>query len=264
MNISYRFIGLLLLIAMILAISICTTISNVGFNIPHDIKYLSRWVIYSSYLVTTPIFSSMVPEIVNAVIWDYRGIDTFFETSVFYIAIIAAIALFREVKIELVKEYQYLGLSKIVKTVTKTLLVIGLGAAISIALHGHITPGGGFQAGSILASLLLIVIIVFSVHFILMKGLTKNLAIIIRSIGLIGLVSAIFIPILLSLIMNTYGFVFQNQPKVMSPLGLSYVADGHVLSAMVLLLNIFEFLAIFAGFLIIFILLSRPTKELEN
>ena len=262
MNIN-KLIHLLLIIITIIAISTYLTINDIG-SIPYSIKQLSQWIIYSSYLVSEPSFSSMVPAVVNAVIWDYRGIDTFFETSVFYIAIISSIALFREVGSKLIKEYRYLGLSKIVKTVTKILLVIALGASVAIALHGHLTPGGGFQAGSILAALLLIIIIVFSVYFIQAKGLTKNLVIIIRSIGLIGLVLIIFIPILISLVSNSYGFIFQNQAKVMSPLGFSYITDGYILSAMVLLLNIFEFIAIFAGFLIIFILISTQTKESEK
>ncbi|OYT59275.1 MAG: hypothetical protein B6U75_04165 [Desulfurococcales archaeon ex4484_217_1] len=84
-------------------------------------------------------------------VWDYRGYDTLYETSVFFLAIIGAIAVFRIPKVKDVFTKGILsgkGLSLIVKTITKLVIAFVLIVSIAIAVHGNLTPGGGFQAGS--------------------------------------------------------------------------------------------------------------------
>jgi hypothetical protein len=85
------------------------------------------------------------PESVTSIVWDFRGLDTLFETMVFYLAIIGSIALARGYKLFMTRDidWEKLGLSPIVKTVTRLTAPLIVVVAISIALHGHLTPGGG-------------------------------------------------------------------------------------------------------------------------
>ncbi|NJE79722.1 sodium:proton antiporter, partial [Thermococcus sp. GR4] len=83
------------------------------------------------------------PEVVTSILWDYRGIDTLFETAVFFLAIIGSLTVFRLTK-EQEKEVKKAEstpteLTPIVKDVTKVIVVMILAVSASIALHGHLT-----------------------------------------------------------------------------------------------------------------------------
>ena len=53
--------------------------------------------------------------------------------------------------------------SRIVKTVTRDLLPFILLFGVYIILYGHLSPGGGFQGGVILASAVLLVVVVHGI-----------------------------------------------------------------------------------------------------
>ncbi|NJE47961.1 sodium:proton antiporter, partial [Thermococcus sp. GR7] len=106
------------------------------------------------------------PEVVTSILWDYRGIDTLFETAVFFLAIIGSLTVFRLTK-EQEKEVkteptQVEPLPLPIRTVTKVIVAMILAVSASIALHGHLTPGGGFQGGSALAVAPLLIIAAYS------------------------------------------------------------------------------------------------------
>ena len=53
------------------------------------------------------------------------------------------------------------GMTLIVKTVTRLVLTFVFVFAIAIALYGHVTPGGGFAGGAILACGLILMLLAF-------------------------------------------------------------------------------------------------------
>jgi len=55
------------------------------------------------------------------------------------------------------------GLSKIVKTIANMFYVIILVFGIYVIIHGHLTPGGGFQGGATTASAFALLIISYGV-----------------------------------------------------------------------------------------------------
>ncbi len=253
-----RLLTVFVLMVFIVLTSYTVTVLNVfGELPPRSLRPLAFWFINTSITPWLSYFSAMAPETVTAIIWDYRGLDTLFETAVFYFAIIASIALFRGIE-EKSSRGRYAGLSKIVRVVSRILLPVNIAVAASIAVHGTITPGGGFQAGSAMAVAPLILIIVFSRFFLKEKGLSKNLLIALRGVGLVGIGIASILVLIVGLLSGSYAFIFQNQPKINAPIGLPSEILGFPIAGTLFIFNIFEFIAVFAGFTIIFILLSIP------
>ena len=246
-----------MLMAMVLAIG------GLGYILPPpEVRRLAFWYLNNTFNPYIPYYSAMAPEAVTAIVWDFRGLDTLFETAVFYLAIISSVAIMR--KMELPKRFSYFGMSPIVKTVTKITIGMILAVAASITLHGHLTPGGGFQGGATAAIAPLLVLVVFSVFILGKMGINKRSMLMLRSLGLLGIGFTTFIVLLIALIYGVPAFVFQNQPKPYAPTGLPWSIDGTLTGGTLILFNISEMFAVAAGFTIIFILLAIPEEKAQE
>lgn len=60
----------------------------------------------------------------------------------------------------------------IVRATVKLVVIMIVSISASIALHGHLTPGGGFQGGSAMAVASLLLFAAFSKFTLERKGLT--------------------------------------------------------------------------------------------
>jgi multicomponent Na+:H+ antiporter subunit B len=89
--------------------------------------------------------------LVTSVIVTYRGLDTLGEVAVLFIAA-AGVGFFlrREDKNE--KKRKRRPASQILQSGTAFLFPLILVFGVYIFLHGHLTPGGGFQGGVVIAS----------------------------------------------------------------------------------------------------------------
>jgi len=52
-------------------------------------------------------------------------------------------------------------MSKIVRTVANQLMLFVLVFGLYVIMHGHVTPGGGFQGGAVIASGVVMLIVAF-------------------------------------------------------------------------------------------------------
>lgn len=112
-----------------------------------------------------------VPNIVTAVLADYRGYDTMFETTVIFIAGIAIVAILRghppsaprrpahPIDASVDGDHQRI----IIGTTCRLMIPVIQIFALYVVAHGHHSPGGGFQGGVMLGA-----------SFILM-GLSRDL-----------------------------------------------------------------------------------------
>lgn len=119
----------------------------------------------SQYYIENTAGDSGVPNMVTAVLADYRGFDTMFETIVVLIAGIAIMAILRVMN-------QTSGGARpspphgvgdhhdiIIGTTCRMLIPVLQLFALYVIAHGHHSPGGGFQGGVILgASFILLAI----------------------------------------------------------------------------------------------------------
>jgi energy-converting hydrogenase B subunit I len=68
----------------------------------------------------------------------------------------------------------------VVRTISRILLPVGLAFGGYVIMHGHLTPGGGFQGGAVAASALALVIVAFGAASL--KG-KKGLLSVLESLG---------------------------------------------------------------------------------
>jgi len=136
--------------------------------------------------------------IVTTIVLNYRGYDTMGEVTVIFTALCSVLAILKREKRK--TSYSKLNLSPlkpslIVRTVTASFIPFIILFAIYVILHGDVSPGGGFQGGTILGASL----IVFAVIFGLMESIKKMPAqarvffegAAVLSFGLVGLIGLI-------------------------------------------------------------------------
>ena len=114
----------------------------------------------SSHFIANTGVDTEVPNMVTAVLADYRGFDTMFETVVVFIAGMAVLAILKNSgRKKLVKrEFEVDAEPDLIVTNTVRLLVPVIQIfAFYVLAHGHVSPGGGFQGGVLMgASFILI------------------------------------------------------------------------------------------------------------
>jgi multicomponent Na+:H+ antiporter subunit B len=92
--------------------------------------------------------------IVTAVVVNYRGFDTLGEVTVLFIAAVGVSAVLATRKKKFEKEIEPPSL--VLNTGCRFLFPLILFFGAYIFIHGHLTPGGGFQGGAIIASAFLL------------------------------------------------------------------------------------------------------------
>jgi multicomponent Na+:H+ antiporter subunit B len=109
------------------------------------------------YYIDNGIKDTGATNIVTSVVVNYRGFDTLGEVTVLFLAAIGLSAvLFREEKRQRKKGRKS---SLILYTGCRFLFPLILLFGTYIFIHGHLTPGGGFQGGAIIASGFLLTIL---------------------------------------------------------------------------------------------------------
>lgn len=141
------------------------------------------------------------------------------------------------------------GMTLIVKTIARLLAPLMLLVGLYIVVHGHLTPGGGFQGGVMLASTLVLLLLAFGLNFIesklgfkqteMLKGFSTGMIVVVALVGLI------------------FGtWLFKNVGVYW------YGVPGEVFSAGSLILyNIWEGTHVAVAFLIVFYCLTKRGDE---
>ena len=114
----------------------------------------------SSHFIAQTGVDTEVPNMVTAVLADYRGFDTMFETVVVFIAGLALFAILksssREKPSKLEHEVEAEPDLIVTNTVRLIVPVIQIFAFYVLA-HGHVSPGGGFQGGVLMGASFILV-----------------------------------------------------------------------------------------------------------
>jgi len=149
----------------------------------------------SPYYIENTLKDTSVPNIVTAVLADYRGYDTMFETVVIFAAGIACLFLLRTYKtvepdIQLYRhiptgitlriekggkfpadsryferlDSAWVPYGLIVKTTCRLVIPFIQIFALYVIAHGHYSPGGGFQGGVIMGASLVLFAIAFDLR----------------------------------------------------------------------------------------------------
>ena len=181
---------------------------------------------------------------VAAVTFDYRGFDTLGEEFILFTAVTGALLLLRErteegerIPREEATDRRITRVSEAAEFAGITLFPFAFMMGLYVILHGHLTPGGGFQGGVLAASAYLYIYLggrYENLEKLLSKPWMETLEAIgaggYAVMGLVGLVM--------------HGVFLQNV--------LPYGTKGHLLSAgMIPLLNLTVGLEVCAGFLLL-------------
>jgi multicomponent Na+:H+ antiporter subunit B len=105
-----------------------------------------------------------ITDVVTAVNFDYRGFDTMGEEFIFFAAVLGVVLILRAQREECPRHVTDYATGRAVPPTSDAVRVLGLGLtpptvlfAIYVTAHGHLTPGGGFQGGVILATGVLLI-----------------------------------------------------------------------------------------------------------
>ncbi len=168
-------------------------------NSPASI-HLSNQYIEKAYEQT------QVPNLVTAVLADYRGFDTMFETAVIFCAGLACFLLLRDFKgrkerfyrhvptgvilhvkdskkaLQVGKDFEHIDKDwvpsdLIIKTVCRILIPFIQIYALYVIAHGDFSPGGGFQGGVIFGSSLILLAISYDLKTLVRRIKEKVLGI---------------------------------------------------------------------------------------
>ncbi len=119
---------------------------------------------YGDLIANVAVYERHATDVVNAINYDYRGFDTLGEEFILFTAVVGVMMMLRRDpgistapvgQQGKVQDKPTLGIAVRAMTIPAVVLTVVFG--FYIGLHGALTPGGGFQAGVILASALLLV-----------------------------------------------------------------------------------------------------------
>ncbi|NJF24219.1 Na(+)/H(+) antiporter subunit B [Thermococcus sp. Bubb.Bath] len=184
-----------------LVISYAVTVKDVLGIAQNPLRPLGEF--YLSHAFAREGLTSHSPEVVTAIVWNYRGFDTLFETFVFFLAIMGALSVLRLTKeqekgvhdLEAREPHRQMDL--IVRATVKLVVIMIVSISASIALHGHLTPGGGFQGGSAMAVASLLLFAAFSKFTLERKGLTLKHTVSAYALGLALILATVLAPVFL-------------------------------------------------------------------
>ncbi len=152
-------------------ITVVTLISIFLYSVPalnHLPPFGKPLMTTSQYYIDNSAKDTGAANFVASIILDYRAYDTLGELTVLFTAILGALTILRIKSqrniIETAKKKKD-GMTVIVKTVTRVSCWMILLYGIYIILHGHLTPGGGFGGGVILALAFLNVMLAYGKKF---------------------------------------------------------------------------------------------------
>jgi multicomponent Na+:H+ antiporter subunit B len=135
-----RIVSILLLIIVALGINI--SLAKIPFGVPKTKV--------GQYYINEGIEETGAVNIVTSVVVNYRGFDTLGEVTVLFIAAIGLGAVLTAGVRRETRKTQPASL--VLSTGCRLLFPLILIFGTYIFIHGHLTPGGGFQGGAIIAS----------------------------------------------------------------------------------------------------------------
>jgi multicomponent Na+:H+ antiporter subunit B len=93
------------------------------------------------------------PNVVTSINFDQRGLDTFGEEAILFASVIGAVTLLRPGEHERPRTPPDAGrVLSATRLLGYVMLPVTLVVGADVVVHGHLTPGGGFQGGVVLAT----------------------------------------------------------------------------------------------------------------
>lgn len=111
---------------------------------------------YGDVISRVGVYERHATDAVNAINYDYRAFDTLGEEFILFTAVLGVMMLLRPEEDTSTRDAgkveDRIRLSTTVRATAMPVILLTVVFGFYIGLHGHLTPGGGFQGGVILAS----------------------------------------------------------------------------------------------------------------
>ena len=147
------------------------------------------------------------------------------------------------------------GMSKIVKTISSITFPFVIIYGLYVIAHGHLTPGGGFQGGAVVASGCAMILVAYGSVWTVGKIKEKHLSIL-ESFGAIGFIGLGFLGLI-------FGTMFFNNFLVGNDFLFGKIGEGvsNINTAGVLpLMNFAVGLKVIAGLFVIVLVMAYATR----
>ena len=152
------------------------------------------------------------------------------------------------------------GMSRIVKTITSITFPLILIYGLYIIAHGHLTPGGGFQGGAVVASGCAMILVAYGSVWTIDRIKEKHLSAL-ESLGAIGFIGLAFLGLIFGI--NVFFNNFLVGEKGLNII-FNSVAEGasNINTAGVLpLMNFAVGLKVIAGLFVIVFVMAYATRS---
>jgi len=113
----------------------------------------------AAYYLNNTVPKTQVANVITAIVVNYRGFDTLGEVTVLFLAVTGLGSILFRRKEEGEVDRIQLSASPLINSGAKLLYPLIVLLGIYVFIHGHLTPGGGFQGGAIIATGFLLMMI---------------------------------------------------------------------------------------------------------
>ena len=153
------------------------------------------------------------------------------------------------------------GMSKIVKTTVSILFPFTIIFGLYVIAHGHLTPGGGFQGGAIVASGCAMLVIAYGSGWVFERIKTKRLAAF-ESIGGLGFITVALLGLVFSTVFFGNFLARSNLLFGTTPATGSTLADMNT-GGVLPLMNFAVGVKVIAGLFVIVLVMAYASSQKE-
>ncbi len=162
------------------------TFFGIGFGSPHFVDGVKA---VKDVYITQTVQSLKVSNAVTSIVVNFRGFDTLGEVTVLFLAVTVLGSILYKKRHSVGERSVLFSASSVVTAGSKLLFpaILLLGAYVFI--HGHLSPGGGFQGGVIIATGFLLMLLAyenFSVGHSVLSVVESLAGITFAGVGLLG------------------------------------------------------------------------------
>ncbi|MBN2639477.1 MAG: hypothetical protein JXR65_10390 [Bacteroidales bacterium] len=138
-----------------LGVYLAITFFNIGFGDPHFVNGVKDF-----YLKET-VENLHVSNTVTSIVVNFRGFDTLGEVTVLFLAVTALGSILYKKRHEVGARSVLFSSSSVVTAGSKLLFPAVILLGVYVFIHGHLSPGGGFQGGVIIATGFLLMLLAY-------------------------------------------------------------------------------------------------------
>jgi len=154
---------IIFILIAILGLTLAQTFKAIPFGVDRRGDLSQPKTVSAFYLKHSP-ETLQTANSITAIVVNFRGFDTLGEVSVLFLAATGLASILYRKEEEEEEERLTLPSSSLVRIGAKILFPLMLLLGSYVFIHGHLTPGGGFQGGAIIATGFLLMLITYK-HF---------------------------------------------------------------------------------------------------